>query len=52
MLKEMPHLKNINSDPMLSGTFKKGLKHGGEIVVGQQTKDFTPDVKIKAVGIT
>ena len=26
MLKDQPHLKNINSDPSMSGTVKKALK--------------------------
>lgn len=50
MLKNTPHLKNINSDPSMSGMFKKAFNEG-ETVIGKTTKDFSPDINITGVGI-
>lgn len=47
--KNEPHLKNINSDPQMSGTIKKALKPNTS--VGKVTKDCEPDIKISGVGI-
>ena len=43
MLKDTPHLKNINSDPSMTGMVKKPMKDG-ETVIGKSTKDYMPDI--------
>ena len=50
-LKNTPHLMNINSDPMLTGSFKKALKSGSEIIIGKANKESSPDIVISGVGI-
>ena len=47
----LPHLKNINSDPSMSGMIKKAMKDGSNFM-GKENKDFTPDIPINGVGIT
>lgn len=49
-MKTTPYLKNINSDPQMTGMFKKVLKEG-ENVIGKETKELKPDVRISGVGI-
>ena len=44
------HLKNINSDPAMTGMIKKALKQGNNIV-GKESKDFKPDIIVSGVGI-
>ena len=51
MLKDTPHLKNINSDPAMTGMVKKPLKEG-ETVMGKSSKDYQPDIQISGVGIS
>ena len=46
----VPHLKNINSDPSMSGMIKKAMRHGHN-VIGKISKDFEPDIVISGVGI-
>jgi len=49
-MNSVPHLKNINSDPSMSGMIKKAMKAGNN-VMGKETKDSKPDIAINGVGI-
>lgn len=51
MLGSRPHLKNINSDPTMSGMIKKAFR-SGDNYMGKQTKEFEPDIPISGVGIS
>ena len=43
----MPHLMNINSDPMMTGSFKKAVKSNTKLSIGKTNTD----VQISGVGI-
>lgn len=51
LLQTRVHLKNINSDPTMSGMIKKALKNADNYM-GKQTKEFVPDIPISGVGIS
>ena len=51
MLMSTPHLKNINSDPSMSGMIKKLLDEG-ENWIGKNSKEFSPQIQINGVGIS
>jgi hypothetical protein len=51
LLKSQPHFMNINSDPGMSGSFKKALKNGSKITIGKASDGNTPDIAVSGVGI-
>jgi len=51
MLKNTPHISNINQDPLMTGRIKKALKDGVN-TIGRETADSTPDILIDGLGIS
>ena len=47
----MPHLMNINSDPMMTGKQKYAVKKDTKISIGKASADNNPDIAISGVGI-
>lgn len=49
--KTLPHLSNINEDPMLTGRILHGFETATEIHVGRKNGDPVPTIIISAIGI-
>jgi kinesin family protein 13 len=47
----VPHLTNLNEDPLLSGKIYHNLEEKKSLVVGRKKKDFIPDIFLMGIGL-